>query len=330
MLSERFEVARNFVNKLWNAARFSLMHLEGYAWAPSPAAERLLEDRWILSRLSSVTRRATEELEAFHFSEAARVLYEFAWDEFCSFYLEILEAQTRGSRDAPRRAANARRDARSLALLAASDRPLRERGDLDALERPALHGARLEQPRNASGMLIAAAWPTARSRPIDRRRSRPSSPTSSASWPRCGTCGRGKTSPRGRRCGLPSAAIPRPPSTSRPLAPYFHRMAHAELGALGPQVEPPRVHAAAPLGSLELFADLDGLIDVAAETARLGRDRDQLAQLIRAKQARLAQPQFVERAPPAVVQKEREALAQLSEQLALVERSLGDLNRSGG
>ena len=55
MLSERFEVARNFVNKLWNAARFSLMNLEGYQFQPIADGDLLLEDRWILSRLNSVT-----------------------------------------------------------------------------------------------------------------------------------------------------------------------------------------------------------------------------------------------------------------------------------
>src|SRR4029078_6502297 len=84
VVSERFEVARNFMNKLWNAARFSLIHLEGYSAAPVNVTELPVEDRGLLSRLSRVTQGVTEALEGYHHPDAAKLLYDFAWDEFCS------------------------------------------------------------------------------------------------------------------------------------------------------------------------------------------------------------------------------------------------------
>ncbi|NBT13657.1 MAG: valine--tRNA ligase, partial [Planctomycetia bacterium] len=99
-LSERFESGRNFSNKLWNATRFVLMNLEGYA-AGSLASEQTaptagpfpLEDRWLMSRLASVTAEATRAIDEYRFAEAARVLYAFAWDEYCSAYLELCKAR---------------------------------------------------------------------------------------------------------------------------------------------------------------------------------------------------------------------------------------------
>ncbi|MCA9808694.1 MAG: class I tRNA ligase family protein, partial [Cyanobacteria bacterium HKST-UBA06] len=108
--SERFELGRNFANKLWNASRFALTNLVGYEPAvgglsEAEAAQRgigvgdpshsdlKIEDRWLLSRLATVTDQVTADLEAYKFADAARTLYDFAWNEFCSFYLEMTKAR---------------------------------------------------------------------------------------------------------------------------------------------------------------------------------------------------------------------------------------------
>ena len=93
VVSDRFELARNFCNKLWNAARFVLMNLEGYTPGKVDDAQLVTEDRWILSRLATMTDGVTAALDAYHFADATRLLYEFAWDEFCSFYLEMVKAR---------------------------------------------------------------------------------------------------------------------------------------------------------------------------------------------------------------------------------------------
>ncbi|HEY2893146.1 MAG TPA: class I tRNA ligase family protein, partial [Pirellulales bacterium] len=89
VVSERFELGRNFCNKLWNAARFAIMNLEGYTPGLVAPDELAIEDRWMLSRLTTVTTQCTRALEEYRFGDAARVLYDFAWNEFCSFYLEM-------------------------------------------------------------------------------------------------------------------------------------------------------------------------------------------------------------------------------------------------
>jgi len=89
---ERVEGYRNFINKLWNASRFSLMNLEGFdANAFSLKNEKALDlpQRWILSRLQRVTSDVDDALSAFRFSDAANALYHFVWGEFCDWYIEM-------------------------------------------------------------------------------------------------------------------------------------------------------------------------------------------------------------------------------------------------
>ena len=91
--SERFEVGRNFANKIWNAARFLLMNLEGYTPEALRVEELPIEDRWILSRLQATAHAVTEGLEGYHFSEAARTVYDFTWSEFCDWYVEMAKGR---------------------------------------------------------------------------------------------------------------------------------------------------------------------------------------------------------------------------------------------
>jgi valyl-tRNA synthetase len=88
---ERIAGNRNFVNKIWNAARLVIMNLEGFdpaEGAPEPG-DLELADRWIMSRLSSVIERADSGMEAFNFSVAGKALHQFFWGDFCDWYLEL-------------------------------------------------------------------------------------------------------------------------------------------------------------------------------------------------------------------------------------------------
>ena len=93
MVNERFELARNFCNKLWNASRFALMNLEGFDPGRVSDDELMVEDSWILSRLATVTQQVTDALAEYRYADAARTLYDFAWDEFCSFYVEMVKGR---------------------------------------------------------------------------------------------------------------------------------------------------------------------------------------------------------------------------------------------
>lgn len=85
---KRIEAARSFVNKLWNAARFVLMNLEGFAFLSLTENALDLKDRWILSRLNKVIQEATVQLENLEFGGFVQLLYDFVWSEYCDWYLE--------------------------------------------------------------------------------------------------------------------------------------------------------------------------------------------------------------------------------------------------
>ncbi|MFT5095058.1 MAG: valyl-tRNA synthetase, partial [Porticoccaceae bacterium] len=95
MVSERFEYGRNFCNKLWNAARFAIMNLEGYTPGKIEEADLRLEDRWVLSRLSRVTEEVTTLLGRYQFDKATQAIRDFTWNEFCDWYLEMIKPRLR-------------------------------------------------------------------------------------------------------------------------------------------------------------------------------------------------------------------------------------------
>ncbi len=86
---DRLKGYSNFMNKIWNAAKFVKQNLEGYKSVDLDKANLKLPEKWILSRLNAVTDRVTDGLEEFKFSESTLALYDFFWHDFCDWYLEI-------------------------------------------------------------------------------------------------------------------------------------------------------------------------------------------------------------------------------------------------
>ena len=101
----RLEAGRNFANKIWNAARFVISGLEGQSglegWRELPAPEHR-EDRWIVSRLDRVTDDVNRALESFELGDAQQRLYEFIWNDYCDWYIEMAKVRMRaGSGPSP-------------------------------------------------------------------------------------------------------------------------------------------------------------------------------------------------------------------------------------
>ncbi|HHW61460.1 MAG TPA: class I tRNA ligase family protein, partial [Syntrophomonadaceae bacterium] len=90
---DKVENTRNFANKIWNASRFVLMNLDHYQPIQPESKEYNLADRWILSRYQMTVRQVTELLEKYNLGDAARALYDFIWDEFCDWYIELVKSR---------------------------------------------------------------------------------------------------------------------------------------------------------------------------------------------------------------------------------------------
>jgi valyl-tRNA synthetase len=344
VVSERFEVARNFTNKLWNAARFALINLadkgtgdggQGTEKLTRRASEGLgeltardltVEDRWLLSRLATVTDGVTKSLQNYRYAEAAKELYDFAWDEFCSFYVEIAKARLA---DEKSKATAQQVLAHALDVLLRLLHPIMPyiTEEVWQLLNKVAPERGLDGTQSVPATwLITAPWPEAdmqwQDRQIESRfavfqqalgaireiRSRQNIP--------------GKNSLNfAIKCDAATAAL------LQPMAPYFQSMANATATGFGPQVDIPPTNAKTALAGMEIYVDLAGSIDVQAELVKNEQLEQKLLGFIKAKEGKLANESFVSRAPANVVQAERDSLAQLHDQLASVRAALAALRK---
>ena len=91
---ERVEASRNFANKVWNASRFIMMNLEGMEVTKPAISDLAPEDKWILSAVNTLTKDVTENMDKFELGIAVQKVYDFIWDEFCDWYIEIAKVRT--------------------------------------------------------------------------------------------------------------------------------------------------------------------------------------------------------------------------------------------
>ena len=323
VVSERFELGRNFCNKLWNAARFALLNLEGYEAAPVKDKDLAVEDRWILSRLSTVTAETNDALEGYRYGDAARVLYDFAWNEFCSFYLEMAKGrlQDEASRPVAQRVL-----AHTLDVLVRLLHPMVPFIAEEIWQRLAQAAPKrgLESPEPAAESVMIAAWPEA----VAQRRD----PQIEARFAQFQEVLKGLRDVRSRQNIPPksrmSFAVRADADTAallKPMEPYFESMAGAAATAWGSDVEAPPTSASFRAAGAEVFVDLAEHIDVDAEIARQQKELKRLAGAITGKEKQLANENFIKRAPAAVIEKERAALAQLQELQSATEAALDKL-----
>ena len=97
MSEERFEYGRNFANKIWNASRFVLMNLDGVDNNNIEFDNLTIADKWILDKLNSTAKEINENIETFRIGETAHVLYDFFWNSYCDWYVEIAKIQLQDS-----------------------------------------------------------------------------------------------------------------------------------------------------------------------------------------------------------------------------------------
>ncbi|MDD3589867.1 MAG: class I tRNA ligase family protein [Thermoguttaceae bacterium] len=311
VVGERFEVARNFCNKLWNASRFVMINLEGFQPCTITFDELCVEDRWILSRLASVAKRVTESLEQYKFSEAARALYDFAWDEFCSFYVEISKARLSDPE---------RRGVVQNVLIGVLDTLLRLLHPItpfvteEVWRRLAdfapVRG--LEELAQASESITVAPWPIVDEAWID-----PNIEAQFAQFQEALRCvrdarARQNVPPRTEvsfaiKCSAEVAEL------LLPMSEFFKSMACSVATELGPGVVPPALSSNATTSAMEIYVDVADLIDIPAEIQKKEKEIEKLNGFIKSKEAKLS-GSFVEKAPAQVVEKERASLEDLRSQ----------------
>ena len=309
VVSERFELARNFCNKLWNAARFVMMNLEGYTPGSIDVDKLLLEERWILSRLATVTETVTTALAEYRYADAARSLYQFTWDEFCSFYVEMVKWSLQEPQSRPTAQRILAHTLDTILRLLHPMVPFLTEEVWQLLAQFAPERG-LDRPQPPAESIMIAPWPQA-----DPRWRNPAIEEQFALFQEVMRAVREIRSrqnvPPKQRIEFAVRCAPEVAQLLAPMGPYFAMMAGAQPIAWGPDVTAPALSANASQPGFEIFVDLAGLIDVEAE---LKKKYDELAKLdafLAAKQKKLGDEVFKKRAPPQVVQKELAALDKL-------------------
>ncbi|MBI4082067.1 MAG: valine--tRNA ligase [Candidatus Lambdaproteobacteria bacterium] len=314
------EGSRNFINKLWNATRYTLRPAEALG-RPRPLAEVGLGrfDRWILGRLAATAAEVGRQLDARRFNEACRVLYAFAWHELCDWYVEITKPVLAGARG------EAARAAAYATLHHVLDQVLR----LLHPVMPFVTEELWQKLPAAHGSIMVAPYPGA---------DQPGGADGHALHPQVAEAAQlieviqTIRTLRGENALRPQlkadVVLVAPPALQALLE--AERLIVAGLAATGriayAESFAEREGYAHGVGNgFEVYLSLKERIDVAAERQRLGRElektRGRLEQLVR----KLGNPAFVDRAPPAVVAKNRDELGQLRQQIARLGESLSQL-----
>ncbi|QEY33505.1 valine--tRNA ligase [Synechococcus sp. RSCCF101] len=332
--SATVESARNFANKLWNATRFALMNLGGETPAslgrPDPA-HLTLADRWILSRLARVNAGTAERFAAYGLGEAAKGLYEFAWNEVCDWYLELSKrrlnpaAELRG--EAAQRAATDQRTARQVLALVLEQLLLMLHPLMPHLTEELWHGL---SGAADDRLLALQRWPEPDAAAMDAGLE--------ARFAELIAAIRVVRNLRALAGLKPSQPAPVLFITGRPELADVLMRAEVDIALLtrapSVQVMDPAVARARPAsralagvsGELQVVLPLEGLVDLAALSSRLEKDLARAEKEIAQLSGRLANPKFVDRAPEAVVADCRASLAEAETQAQLARERLSGLS----
>jgi valyl-tRNA synthetase len=304
------EGARNFANKLWNLGRFVI----GTGGEPGPPPDRpdALADRWLLSRLERTRAAVTAAYEGFDPAEAARLLHGFAWSELADWAVELAK---------PRLAAGGEDAERAGATLAyALDVTLR-------LLHPVMPFVTEELARALTGVetLTLGPWPAERPGDVDPRAEAAMADLQEVIVALRRFRAEHRVPPSSRPRLLVVPAGDNQAELFRAEADSIRRLGRleaVEVAAAAPAFPTAKLLA----GGAELYLPLEGLLDLDEERARLDRELATLGAERARAEAKLANRDFLEKAPPPVVARARERLAEVDQALAKVRAQQTELS----
>ena len=302
---KRIEGYRFFCNKIWNAYRFVAPHIrQEENGGVSPADLALtLPDRWVLSRLTEVTRSVTDALRAYRFNDAASLLYQFLWHEYCDWYLEIVKARLAAPEDEM-----SARTGRIL-LVRVLEQSLRLLHPI----MPFITEEIWQRLPHQGPSIMLAPWPK---------------PDDALHWPEAvETMGylmeitREVRNIRSNYNILPGTRLPLVLRTSSPSQEDALKACQGYLTSLaklsdlvwGQEAARPVVAASAVVRGIEVHVPLEGVIDLMEEQKRLSRELAKVEQALDRVGRKLSNEEFLGKAPAAVVSREKATRAELQD-----------------
>jgi valyl-tRNA synthetase len=310
---ERISGYRNFANKIWNASRFTLTHLQGYdPGKPAGEAQLTLADQWILSRVNKTVAQVREGLDAYKFNEAASAVYQFLWHEFCDWYIELIKPALYQDQDPGRKWLAQNVLARVL------DTSLR-------LLHPFMPFITEEIWQNlpgSEGSIMMAEFPRSRENEIYPREEARMELIMQV----IGAI-RNLRSEMGIPPGKKAEVILYSPKkeTLRFLEEnrrYVENLARTEKLGFQSGGQRPKGSATAIVEEVEVFLPLKGWINLDEEEKRLQKELDRVFEDLSRAQRKLQNQDFVSRARPEAVEKEKEKAGALAAREAKLKESL--------
>jgi valyl-tRNA synthetase len=307
---DRIEGYRNFANKLWNASRLVLSNLDGFDAGLARKTSPALADVWIESRLAATIAEVRTGLRRYRFGDAASSIYQFVWHELCDWYLEIAKLSLYRAESPGQRA---RTQATLVRVLETTLRLLHPFMPFITEE----IWQRL--PHNGESIMIAP-YPR-----VARKQRNPDAEREMGVVMGLVTAVRNIRGEMRIAPGVTLTATLRPSRNGGALfaanGALIDTLARARL-TVDPQALRPRNSAMAVIDGSELYVDLAGIVDFAAERQRLEKEIRRVAESVDFLKGKLARPEFAERAPAEIVARERE---RLTEQEALRAKLLASL-----
>lgn len=320
LAEERIVGYRNFCNKVWNAARFTMMNLEGFD--PDGISFESLElsqgDKWILHRLNETARTVDETLTGYRYNESAMALYQFTWSEFCDWYLELSKQDIYNGTPE-------RKLATQYVLWYTLENLLR-------LLHPFMPFITEEIWQALPG---TKTTPTIMQAPYPAASDALSFPQDAADMERVMAVIGGIRNIRGEMEVPPSkqiAVILSCSSEASRLLMKHNESAIISLArvsdlAIGHRIEKPEDASIQVAGDVQIYVPLKGMVDVAAEEERLLKEIGKIDKEIEMFSKKLESPAFVDRAPAEIVAKERQKLADVNSKKLVLEESLDKIRK---
>jgi valyl-tRNA synthetase len=312
---EKMDAAWNFINKIWNASRFVLMNVEGMTVADIDfSGEKSVADRWILTRLNETIEKVTDLFDRFEFGEAGRQLYNFIWDDFCDWYIEMSKETLYGENEAAKQV-------NKSVLVYTLDQILR-------LLHPIMPFVTEEiwsQIPHEGDSLVVAAYPVVRPELTDD--------TAAKGMEVLKELIRSVRNIRSEVNTPLSKPITLLIQTSDEAVDiflkanqnYIDRFCNPEELTITSDLEAPELAMSAVLTGATIYLPLAGLINIEEEISRLEKELDKWNKEVKRVQGKLANERFVANAPEEVVAQEREKEADYLEKQKVVEERIAQL-----
>jgi valyl-tRNA synthetase len=312
---EKVEATWNFANKIWNASRFALMNMDGMTFEEIDlTGEKSVADKWILTRLNETIDTVTRLSDRYEFGEVGRVLYNFIWDDFCDWYIEMAKLPLYGEDEA------AKKTTRSI-LAYVLDNTMR-------LLHPFMPFITEEIWQNLpheGESITVAKWPEVNDEYTDHEAA--AEMKLLVEIIRSVRNSRAEVNtPLSKKIKMILKAKDQDVlKTLEKNSGYLERFCNPEVLTIGTDVEIPEKAMTSIVTGAEIILPLEGLINIDEEIARLEKEWDKLNKEVERVQKKLSNEGFIKKAPEKVIEEERAKEKDYTEKRAAVESRIKEL-----